>query len=250
MTIRSPNIEILEIAAARLGELRDELVFLGGCATGLLISDIAAPPIRMTRDVDVIAEVASLSDYHRLSARLRDKGFREDLSDDAPICRWVADAVILDLMPTDARILGFGNRWYAPALRAAVRVELPSGETVNSVSAPYFLATKLEAFDGRGNGDYLTSHDIEDLVAVIDGRAELLTELADSADDLKSYLADRFASLLVTRAFMDALPGHLSPGRAEQSRIPLVTDRIQVIARAGSKRVESKGESSDGSEES
>jgi hypothetical protein len=51
-----------------------------------------------------------------------------------------------------------------------VSVELPSGAGVRSVSAPYFLATKLEAFDGRGSGDYLTSHDIEDLVAVIDGR--------------------------------------------------------------------------------
>jgi len=50
------------MAAARLGDLRDELVFLGSCATGLLITDRGAPPIRMTRDVDVIAEVSSLSD--------------------------------------------------------------------------------------------------------------------------------------------------------------------------------------------
>jgi hypothetical protein len=234
MATRNPNIEILEMAAARLGELRDELVFLGGCGTGLLISDAGAPPMRMTRDVDVIAEVASLSDYHGLSARLRSKGFSEDLSDDAPICRWVAGAVILDVMPTDSRILGFGNRWYAPALRAAVHVELPSGIGVRSVSAPYFLATKLEAFDGRGNGDYLTSHDIEDLVAVIDGRAELLRELAESGDDLKDYLADRFAGLLVTRAFLDALPGHLPPDRAGQARLSLVTGRMQIIARAGS----------------
>jgi hypothetical protein len=74
MATRHPNIETLEMAAARLGELRDELVFLGGCATGLLISDAGAPPMRMTRDVDVIAEVASLSDYHGLSARLRKRG--------------------------------------------------------------------------------------------------------------------------------------------------------------------------------
>jgi predicted nucleotidyltransferase len=230
MATRNPNIEILEMAVARLGDLREELVFLGGCATGLLITDSGAPPIRMTRDVDVIAEVSSLSDYHSLSARLRSKGFSEDLSDDAPICRWVADPLILDVMPTDARILGFGNRWYTPSLHNAVRVELPSGEGVNSVSAPYFLATKLEAFDGRGKGDYLLSHDIEDLVAVIDGRTELLRELAESAHDLKDYLAERFASLLVTSAFMDALPGHLSPDHAGQARVSLVTDRMQAIA--------------------
>lgn len=230
MATRNPNIEILEMAVARLGDLRDELVFLGGCATGLLITDSGAPPIRMTRDVDAIAEVSSLSDYHSFSARLRSKGFSEDLSDDAPICRWVAGPLILDVMPTDARILGFGNQWYTPALHNAVRVELPSGDGVHSVSAPYFLATKLEAFDGRGKGDYLLSHDIEDLVAVIDGRTELLTELAESAHDLKDYLAERFASLLVTSAFMDALPGHLSPDDAGQARVSLVTDRMQAIA--------------------
>ena len=35
---QNPNLEILEIAIARLAELADELVFVGGCATGLLIT--------------------------------------------------------------------------------------------------------------------------------------------------------------------------------------------------------------------
>jgi hypothetical protein len=68
----NPNLEIMEIAVARLGELAEELVFLGGCATGLLITDTVAPPIRATKDVDVIVEVSSLNEYHRLSKRLRD----------------------------------------------------------------------------------------------------------------------------------------------------------------------------------
>ena len=108
---QNPNLFILEQAVGQLGELADEMVFLGGCATGLLITDPAAPPIRVTRDVDAIVQVVSLVEYHRLSEKLRAKGFREDTSDDAPICRWLTDAVILDVMPTDARILGFGNRW-------------------------------------------------------------------------------------------------------------------------------------------
>ncbi|MES9855800.1 MAG: hypothetical protein ABW166_04235 [Sedimenticola sp.] len=91
MLVQNPNIEILELAASRLGNLVDDLVFLGGCATGLLITDAGASPIRMTRDVDVIAEVSTLSDYHGLAGHLREKGFKEDMSDDAPIYRWVAD---------------------------------------------------------------------------------------------------------------------------------------------------------------
>ena len=85
--VQNPNLEILTTAVEQLGELVDELVFLGGCATGLLITDPAAPPIRITRDVDAIVQVMSLSDYHDLERRLRAQGFVEDMSADAPVCR-------------------------------------------------------------------------------------------------------------------------------------------------------------------
>jgi hypothetical protein len=63
---QNPNLQILEFAVERLGELTNEIVFLGGCATGLLMTDAAAPPIRATQDVDVITEVATLAEYHRM----------------------------------------------------------------------------------------------------------------------------------------------------------------------------------------
>ena len=47
------------MAVDRFGPVADEMVFLGGCATGLLITDPAAPSVRVTMDVDVITEVAS-----------------------------------------------------------------------------------------------------------------------------------------------------------------------------------------------
>ncbi len=149
-SMRNPNLEILHLAVECLGDLVDEMVFLGGCATGLLLTDEAAPPIRVTRDVDVITEVATLGDYHRLSASLRERGFREDQSDDAPVCRWVTDGVVMDVMPANPTVLGFGNQWYQPALESGMPVELPSGRTIHMVTAPYFLVTKLAAFEGRG----------------------------------------------------------------------------------------------------
>ncbi|RLA49906.1 MAG: hypothetical protein DRQ98_13560 [Gammaproteobacteria bacterium] len=54
----NPNLIILELAVGALDSLADEMVFLGGCATGLLITDTAAPVIRVTKDVDVITEVS------------------------------------------------------------------------------------------------------------------------------------------------------------------------------------------------
>ena len=50
------------MAAIRLGPLLPEIVFVGGCATNLLVTDPEAAPIRETYDVDVIAEIASYAD--------------------------------------------------------------------------------------------------------------------------------------------------------------------------------------------
>ncbi len=227
---QNPNIEILEIAVDALGPLADEVVFLGGCATGLLLTDVAAPPIRATQDVDVITEAASLADYYRLSEQLRERGFTEDQSPEAPSCRWKAKGILLDVMPTNPDILGFGNEWYQAALGSAEYIDLPSENTIRMVTAPYFLATKLSAFDGRGEGDYLMSHDIEDIVAVLDGRTEVVDEVQASPEELRSHLAERFQALLDDARFVEAVSGHLQGDMTGQGRVTIVMERIRSIA--------------------
>jgi hypothetical protein len=81
--MRDTNLERLIAAARLLKPLLDELVFVGGCATGLLITDPAAPSVRPTFDVDAIADVASYSEYVDFSDRLRGVGFVEDTSEGA-----------------------------------------------------------------------------------------------------------------------------------------------------------------------
>lgn len=229
--MENPNLEILMLAVNQLSELVDEMVFIGGCATGLLITDTAAPPIRVTKDVDAIVQVTSLSDYHQLSEKLRKKGFQEDTSDGAPICRWITEAVILDVMPTDSKILGFGNQWYATATRNAECIQLPSGKSIKMVSAPYFLITKLEAFDGRGAGDYLMSHDIEDIIAVLDGRPEIVNEVKRAETELVSELTERFKKLLQNRQFVDAVSGHMPTDTTSQSRVPMILETIKQLTK-------------------
>ena len=69
--MNNPNLTLLEVAVRLLEPLLDDLVFAGGCATGLLISDPAAEGVRPTTDVDAITEVSSYSQYTTLSERLR-----------------------------------------------------------------------------------------------------------------------------------------------------------------------------------
>jgi predicted nucleotidyltransferase len=158
------SLELLIAAAEKLRPILDELVFVGGCTTGLLITDEAAAEVRTTVDVDAIAEISSYADYASFSEKLRDLGFTLDTSEGAPTCRFRSDETILDVMPLDKDILGFSNRWYKPAMESAEEREIASGLRIRVVTAPYFCATKLEAFAGRGQGDYLASRDLEDLV--------------------------------------------------------------------------------------
>ena len=72
------NRQLLSAMAARLGPLLPEIAFVGGCTTGLRVTDPAAFPVRATDDVDVIVEVASYAEYARFSKRLRNLGFSED----------------------------------------------------------------------------------------------------------------------------------------------------------------------------
>jgi hypothetical protein len=88
MKVHDPNLDRVELVATALGPLRDELVFVGGCAAGLLMSDPGATPIRATVDVDLVASVTALSQYHKLERVFTQLGFKRDMAADAPVCRW------------------------------------------------------------------------------------------------------------------------------------------------------------------
>lgn len=133
-------------------------------------------------------------------------------------------------MPLDEEILGFSNRWYRQALLTAELVELGPGQTIRLITAPYFLATKLEAFHERGRGDYLGSHDLEDFITVVDGRNSLTAEVAGASEEIRLFIAEQLLLMLEERRFVDSLPGHLAPDEASQERLPIVIDRLKHLA--------------------
>ena len=212
----------------RLEDLVNEVVFVGGAVSGLLITDPAVPSMRPTLDVDVIIEVTTQQEYYRFQERLRKKGFSVAL-DETIICRFRNGPIILDVMPADESILGFTNKWYAGCVQHAKIMTLDDVQ-FRVVTPEYFLATKLEAFLGRVNLDYAVSHDMEDIIAVIDGRAEIIQEVIDADEDVRAYLIAQFSDLIADDDFMDALPGHLRPDSASQQRLPILIKRIEQLA--------------------
>lgn len=223
------NLHQLEIIAEALDDLLTQFTFVGGCTTVLLVDEAAMFGIRATDDVDVIVDVATRLDYQKLSDLLRKKGFIEDMLD-GPICRWLLRTVHgtlkLDVMPLDATILGFSNRWYPDAMRTAENVSLRSGRIIKVVNAMYFLATKFEAYEGRGKGDYF-SHDMEDIIFVLENRRRILFEIMDSGEELKKYLAEKCLALLGSANFLNVLPGLLNNADAASE----LENKLRIISK-------------------
>jgi hypothetical protein len=223
----STNLDLLSRMAERLRPLLKEVVFVGGCATALLVTDEGAAEVRPTVDVDVIV-VGCYSEYVTFSERLRDLGFKEDVSSKV-LCRWLIDDMILDVMPADEKTLGFSNRWYRDAISGAREHDLRENLRIRVVTAPYFVATKLEAFRGRGKDDYRSSADLEDLISVIDGRAEIVDEVRAADDRVRAYITEQFKQLLDTDRFHMALPGYLPADLGSQGRVDMILGRMRAL---------------------
>ena len=218
-----PNLPLLQDAVRKLAPFLDEVIFVGGITLGLLITDEAAAPIRGTTDVDVIAEILTYTDYIAFSERLRQAHFTEDQE---LTCRWHNGALTLDVLALNKEVLGFTNIWYEPALRHASTLTLPGGPSIRVITAPFFLATKMEAFRGRGKMDFQASRDLEDFVAVIEGRENSVNEIAESPQDVRDYLAQAARTLLAEPRFLDVLPGFV----LDNERVPMIERRLASIA--------------------
>ncbi|HEU4459822.1 MAG TPA: hypothetical protein VFR90_11920 [Methylibium sp.] len=203
------------------------MVFVGGAVAGLLVTDPLADSVRATRDVDAVLNV-SRAGFHRIEEAVAQRGFARDMHSDV-ICRWVHkdSGVLFDLMPVQPDVLGFSNRWYPYAVETAEPVELSPGVSIRLISAVAFVATKLEAFAGRGGGDFLSSHDIEDVLNIVDGREELVEEIAAAPVELRQAVAEAFHRLLTHPDFANVLPGLI----AEPERAGLITQRLHAMCR-------------------
>jgi hypothetical protein len=141
--------------------------------------------------------------------------------------------LLLDVMPSEAGVLGFANRWQKQALPHARQVALPSGATIRAVSPTFILATKLEAFGSRGRGDFLGSRDFADVITLVDGRAELVDEVQDAPRELRRYLAETLTSAAREPGFEYGVLGPLLPDAASQARAEtIILPRLRRIVAA------------------
>jgi len=220
--------KMIETVATALGDdLLKKVAFVGGCSTGLLMSDeFSKEGVRYTDDVDLIINLVGYSNWVTLQEELGKKGFVVSMDDDVN-CRMRLGELKVDFMPDDPKILGYSNKWYAKALQTAQDYPLTDQITIRLLTAPFFIATKLEAYNGRGGNDPLSSRDMEDILSLFDGREEVTQEIINSDSDVKFYIAEQIAALMKHQDFDYAVQGST---RGDSGRSDLIFERLEQVA--------------------
>lgn len=226
----SANTEMLIKVAQGLKHLADDMVFVGGAITELYADDPAATEIRPTKDVDCVVEISTRTAYYDLEEQLRMLGFVNDRSQSSHICRWIYEDTIVDIMPTDEKILGFSNQWYEAGIAHKIIQPLTDQLSIFTFTLPYYLASKFVALNSRGSKDLRTSHDFEDIIYVLDNNLEVMDNLtANDDDDVKAYLSNECKQLLLNPNIDECITAALPYGMEE--RLEVIRDLMDAISR-------------------
>jgi predicted nucleotidyltransferase len=224
------TVEMIKVIAIALGELNERAVFVGGAAIPFYLPAAYLPVARPTEDIDVVMEIVSHSDNAFLEDTLRAKGFRNDTSEEAPICRWIYGDFKVDIMSVDESAFGFSNRWYREGFESAIEA-VSNPVPVKIFTLPYFIAAKIVAFRNRGQNDYMGSRDIEDIISLVEVADETLFEnvLPRVSPDLVVFLKEEFSLLLSTRHFVDCVPGAVFNRIYTTEAVTKVKTRMQRV---------------------
>lgn len=219
------NIATVAEVAIALKELKDKMIFVGGAVVSLYTDDPSADEIRPTADVDLAINLINYSSWSQMQERLAELGFSPDPKGHA-ICSYLYNAISVDIMPSEDGPIGPANRWYKEGFENLWTEEI-EGVAISILSPPCFLATKFEAFKDRGK-DYRTSHDIEDIIYVLDNRTTIVEEILEETESIQQFLKEEINKVFKNASFLEIISCHIHPLILED-RLPILIDKIENI---------------------
>ena len=228
------TMDSLHVVARHFNGLDIPYAFLGASVLPLLVDNAGVLEIRPTIDIDLSVEVVTLFELYELETRLRERGFRHDTREGAPICRWLVEGVTVDVMPTEASVLGMASEWFHEAVTTAARMDLGDGVQAPVIKRPYFLATKLTAYRDRGSKDPYMSKDLEDIVTLFDGCRETNFLLGEGSSSLRNFITAGMQAHLENPEFVEAVEGCFRADPVARERSRIVLERMRAIASAHS----------------
>lgn len=222
---RTISLHTVAEVARSLKHLKDKMVFVGGAVVSLYTDDPAADEIRPTSDIDLTVMLMSYGEWVQMQEELASLDIFPDPAGPS-IFRYKLRDIPLDIIPFQDSSLGPSNRWYALGMNDLLNIEV-HGEQIQIFPPPCFLATKFEAFNSRGR-DYRTSHDIEDIVYVLDNRATIAEEIIDASTEIRSFIKDSIRKILDRGLLDEVLTAHINPLMLGE-RLPLLQEKIDRI---------------------
>ena len=220
------NREATLRVANALGELNEEVVFVGGAVVSFYIDDPAADDVRPTKDIDIVLEIASLIELEEVRTKLTKKGFYQSSEDDV-ICRFRYKETKVDVMSTKEIGWAPANPWFEKGYNDLIQVNI--GQTqINCLSLPYYLATKFAAYYGRGGNDPRTSHDFEDIVYLLNFNSNFVEQIKDSNYVVKQYLIKCFKDILSDSVKQEAIFGNLFY-EDQEYRFSIIIDKLTLV---------------------
>lgn len=219
------NIAVVAQIAEALKDMKNDMIFVGGAVVSLYTDDPAADEIRPTQDVDMTLNILNLGHWEKVQESLSKLGFHPDPEGHA-ICSYRYKEIPIDIMSMNDGPLGPANKWYSIGAENLWKVKAEDQE-INILSAPCYLATKFEAYNDRGS-DYRTSHDIEDIIYILDNRTSIVEEVIETNPNVRSFVIEQFQILKDIGLLNEVMMAHIHPLMIEE-RLPLVEEKIRQI---------------------
>lgn len=175
--------------AKALGDLNEQVVYVGGAMVSLYIDDPAA--------------------------------------EDTVICRFRYDDLKVDVMATEEIGWAPSNPWFKEGFERAIPVQVDDS-AIRILPLSYFLATKLDAFFDRGIQDVYASHDLEDLVYLFNYTTTIASQVLESDPAVTIYIQESLRKLLDDKKVISAMEGHLYYEQAAE-RMEVIKERMRGI---------------------
>lgn len=222
---QSINLKVVEKVANSLGELNDEVIYVGGAVVSLYITDEAAEQPRPTKDIDISVQISTYGQMDELREKLATKKIFPAQSEKV-MYRYTYEDILIDFIPYEKTVLGPTNSWLKPGFKKAYTVKI-GDSLIRILPVSLFLATKWEAFKNRA-GDPRMSHDFEDIIYILDNNQNVVDDIKNANQDVQVFLKKMSHEILDHGSRNEIIECHINPFTAN-SRRELVIDKLKKL---------------------
>jgi hypothetical protein len=222
---KSQIIEAIKTVATALGNINEQVVYVGCSVVGLYADDPGAPEVHPTKDIDIVLEIASLLELEVIRQNFAERGIHFAKDEDV-MCRFIYQNILIDVMATKEVGWAPTNPWFKVGFDSP-EIHYLDEAKIKILPLAYYLASKFTAFANRGS-DPRTSPDFEDIVYVLDNRKTLVKDILESEEDVKSFLITELTAVQQNPFLQEAVLAHLEPATQTQ-RFEMLIHKLKEI---------------------